>query len=74
MAERWVENAMPPSGRRCTDHATRAEIRRRYVDDGQTCTEIATAVGVSKDTVWRTLRDAGVQMRPRARRTGRGVA
>ncbi len=68
------DGAVPPSARRITDHATRVEICRRYVDDGQTCAEIAAAVGVSRDTVWRALRDMGVTMRPRGRRTDREVA
>ncbi len=74
MTDRWVENAMPPSARRVTDHATRVEIRRRYVDDGQTCAEIAAVVGVSQDTVRRVLLDSGVTLRPQAPRPGRKVA
>ncbi len=74
MAERWVEGAIPPSGRRCTDHATRVEIRRRYVDCEETCAEIGATLGLHGHTVWRVLRDSGVQTRPQARRPGRGVA
>ncbi len=73
MGERWIEGAIPKSGRRATDHAMRVEICRRY-EAGETCAEIGGTLGLHGHTVWRVLRDMGVPTRPAARRPGREVA
>lgn len=60
---RWAENAIPASGRRTTDHATRMEMKRRYEEDGESCRTIAEALDTTERIVGDVLRSLGVQMR-----------
>ena len=60
---RWAEDALPVSGRRITDHAMRMRIKERY-EAGETCGEIADALGLHRSTVRNVLVSLGVQMDP----------
>lgn len=44
------------------------KIIKRYVEDEETCAEIAASLGVSDAIVHRRLKEAGVQMRPPGKR------
>jgi hypothetical protein len=49
-----------------------AEMRSRY-ESGQTVAEVAAAAGLDQATVWRRLKQAGVVMRPAARKPERSA-